>query len=389
MKAELARRQFLRFVACSPLAAAAWPLTGCASTAPRDSDHDALAPKNVFDFETLARERLGEDAYGYAVGGADDELTLQANREAFRLVQIRARRLVDVSAIDTTTTVLGQPLPAPIVIAPVGFQQVFHPQGELPVARAAAARGTLMIASSVSNASIGEIAQAGGGPLWFQLYPTTDRRITRGLLRRAEAAGCRVVALTVDTPVVGNRERHGNFLRRLLGGGIMRMGNYEGLRTNEPIADPTMTWDMIDWLKDNTTMKVVIKGVVTHEDATLCVERGADAIIVSNHGGRQEESNRGTIECLPEVVDAVGGRMPVMIDGGFRRGTDIFKALAMGADAVAVGRPYLWGLATSGQAGVEQVLDILRAELVLAMQLAGTPALRDIDDGYVTRKNCC
>ena len=241
-----------------------------------------------------------------------------------------------------------------------------------------------MIASSVSSSSIGEIAAAGGRPVWFQLYPTTERRITKGLLQRAEDAGSPVVVLTVDTPVLGNRERHGDYLAKMLAGGT-RMGNYEGLRTDEPIIDPTMTWDMVDWLRENCSMKIVVKGIVTREDAKRCVERRVDAIIVSNHGGRQEESNRGTIECLPEVVEAATN-VPVLIDGGFRRGTDVFKALAPGARAVCIGRPYIWGLAALGAQGVALAVEILRTELVRTMQLAGTTSLRAIGARYVERK---
>lgn len=340
-------------------------------------------PVNVHGFEAIAKERLAEDAYAYAAGGADDERTLRANRDVFARVQIRARRLVDVSRVETSVEVLGERLAFPIVLAPVGFQRVFHAEGELATARAAVRVGALMIASSLSNASVGEIARAGGRPVWFQLYPTTDRRITRGLLERAKAAGSRAVVLTVDTPVFGNRERHADYLARLNTGGVVRLGNYEGLRDAEPIVDPTMTWDMIDWLRGATSMRIVVKGIVTHEDARLCVERGVDAIIVSNHGGRQEESDRSTLECLPEVVDAAGGSLPVLIDGGFRRGTDVFKALAMGARAVCVGRAYLWGLAAAGEEGVERVLEILRSELVRAMQLAGARSVGEIDGSFV------
>jgi isopentenyl diphosphate isomerase/L-lactate dehydrogenase-like FMN-dependent dehydrogenase len=341
--------------------------------------------RNVFDFEALARVALGEKPYAYLSGGADDERTLAANRSGFEAIRIRCRRLVDVSTVQTRTRLLDLEMDCPIVLCPVGFQGQFHPDGECATARAAAARNTLLIVSSASTWSVGEIADAGGGPLWFQLYPTPDRRITRGLLERAEAAGCRAVVLTVDAPVIGNRERHDDS-RELLGGDALRMGNYEGLRTDEPVFDPTMTWDMISWLREHTRLAVVIKGIVTREDAALCVEHGADALVVSNHGGRQEESGRGTIECLPEVVEAVAGRLPVLIDGGVRRGTDVFKALALGADAICIGRPYIWGLSAAGRAGVEQVIDLLRTELVRTMQLAGTARLADIGPDSVIHR---
>jgi isopentenyl diphosphate isomerase/L-lactate dehydrogenase-like FMN-dependent dehydrogenase len=221
-------------------------------------------------------------------------------------------------------------------------------------------------------------------PLWFQLYPTTNRQITEGLLRRAESAGCEVVALTIDTPVLGNRERHGTKLAAMLESGELPLGNYEGLGEFENEFDPTMTWDMVGWLHDHCDMRVVLKGVVTAEDAELAVAHGADGLIVSNHGGRQEESDRSTIECLPEVAAAVDGACPVLIDGGFRRGTDVFKALALGADAVCIGRPYIWGLSAFGQQGVEHALDLLDAELIRIMQLAGVTTIADIDAGFVT-----
>ncbi len=392
-RAAIARREFLRWLGGSTLLGPA-ALIGCRAT----SRYQALqyddvglhagsarnpgaildpdSAQNVFQIAAIAKERLGDDAYGYLEGGADDLYTVRANLEAYRKLQIRARRLVDVREIDTTVSLLGETHASPILLAPVGLQMAFHAKGELPTARAAAARNRRMIVSSVSNYSVGEIAAAGGTPVWFQLYPTPDREITRGLLRRAEQVGCRVVVLTVDTPVFGNREQGGDTLQRLLK--ETRLGNYEGLRRNEPINDSSMTWDMVGWLKSNCRMQVVLKGIVTREDAELSVRHGADGIIVSNHGGRQEESNRATVDSLPEVVAVVEGRIPVLLDGGIRRGTDIFKALALGANAVCIGRPFCWGLAAWGQQGVERVLDLLHAELVRAMQLCGTPKRSDI-----------
>lgn len=379
----VARREFLRFLACSPLIGTA--LAGCAVNGHSRRGATGASPKNLHELEALAQRRMGPAAYAYAAGGSDDEYTLQANREAFRELQIRCRRLVDVSKIETRTTVLGQPLAYPILLAPVGFQAMFHPDGECETARGAASARASMIVSSVSSFPVAEVAKARGQSVWFQLYPTTDRGITRAVLERAEAAGCRVVALTVDTPVVGNRERHGDYLAAMLAGGA-RMGNFEGLRTDQAILDPSLAWDMIDWLRENCSMQVVIKGIVTREDARRCKERNVDAVIVSNHGGRQEESGRGTIECLPEVVEEVEDRFPVLIDGGVRRGTDVFKALALGAAAVGVGRPYVWGLAAMGADGVQLALEILQAELVRTMQLAGTPSLVAIDVDAVQRR---
>lgn len=380
---RLARRDFLRWVGGSSVLGSL-ALLGCRSALRNGYFmQDSKPAQNVYQLRAVARTQLSTSAYDYLAGGADGNRTVTANEEAYLQFQIRARRLVDVREIDTSLEILGERLESPILLAPIGFQKVFHAEGELASARAAANRKHRMLVSSVSNYSVGEIAEAGRSPVWFQLYPTPNRKVTLGLLRRAEAAGCRVLVLTVDTPVIGNRELHGTTLAELLKGEAMRLGNYEGLRSGEPITDPSMTWDMVTWLKSNCSMKVVLKGIVTREDAELSVKHGADSVIVSNHGGRQLESDRGTVECLPEVVDAIAGRMPVLLDGGIRRGTDIFKALALGADAICIGRPYCWGLAAYGQAGVEQALDLLQAELVRAMRLAGVTSLPGINRSFL------
>ncbi len=378
--AALARRDFLTWVGASSLLALAAPGCALGPSGPRRAA-DAM---NVGQLELAARAKLDHDAWLYLAGGADDERTVARNVEAFREIGIRARRLVDVSSVDTSVELFGVTHRTPILLCPVGFQQLFHREAEVVSARAAAARRHGMILSSVSNRSVGEVARTGVSPLWFQLYPTTDRRITQGLLQRAEDAGCEVVVLTVDAPVLGNRERQHTKLADMLAMGDLPLGNYEGFGEIENEFDPTMTWDMVDWLHDHCDMRVVLKGVVTAEDAELAVARGADGLVVSNHGGRQEESDRATIECLPEVVAAVDGAMPVLLDSGVRRGTDIFKALALGADAVCVGRPYIWGLAGFGQPGVEHALDLLDAELVRIMRLAGVTRIADIDAGFVT-----
>jgi 4-hydroxymandelate oxidase len=349
-------------------------------------DRSASMPRNVFALEARFGDRLEEDVRAFFQDGSDDGKTLRANRAAFDLFEIRARRLVDVSRVNTGIELLGESHPTPLMLAPVGFQQFLHPDGELATARAASARGVRMVASTVSSYPIEAIAKASGEPVWFQLYTTPNRTTTADLVRRAEAAGCPAVAVTVDTPEVGNRETHDAFLQRTLADPKKVMGNFAatGLPP-EGLTDPTLTWDIIPWLRERTRMKIVLKGIVTREDAALSVAHGADAVIVSNHGGRQEESGRGTIECLPEVLEGVEGRLPVLVDGGFRRGTDVFKALALGARAVLIGRPYIWGLGVSGQAGVEQAIDVLQRELVLAMQLAGTRCLSDITPDYVRR----
>ncbi len=374
------RREFTKFLLTSPL----WSAAAAAAAGKARGREAALDDMtNVLQFEDAARQRLTEDLYRFVADGADDGKTVRANREAYDLVQIRARRLVDVSSLDTSTTILGRFMRTPILLAPVGGQGQLHEHGELAAGRAAAAGDHVMIVSTVSTYSIDEVAREGAAA-WFQLYPSTDRDQTRRLLARAEAAGADVVAVTIDGPGLGNRERENLERRRSGGRRGGRIGNFEGIAGRPLIGDPSLTWNYVGWLKANTDMKVVLKGIVTHEDARLCVENGADGLIVSNHGGRQEESGRGTFECLPEIVEEVGGRLPVLIDGGIRRGTDVFKALAAGADAVCIGRPYIWGLSAFGEEGVAKVLDILRAELVRIMQLAGTPTLKDIGARSIT-----
>jgi len=377
------RRQFLSWAAGTSLIGT----LGCAAGPRRESDHVPASPgaaRNLFDLELAAERALSEDAFAYLAGGADDARTVRANGAAFAELGLRPRRLVDVRRVDTSLELFGETLASPILLAPVGFLAFFHPGADLAVARAAASTGHRMLTSSAATHAVGEVAAA-GGPVWFQLYPTTDRDVTRGLLERAEAAGCGVVALTVDTPVIGNRERHNTTLSRLLAGGQLRRGNYEGLPPYETISDPGLTWEFCDWLRARTSMRLVLKGIVTAEDTRLALEHGVDGVIVSNHGGRQLESDRATVECLPEVVDAAGGRIPVLMDGGVRRGTDVLKALALGARAVCIGRPYCWGLGAFGEAGVRAALELLQAELVRDMQLAGAPSLRRVTPGLVTR----
>jgi isopentenyl diphosphate isomerase/L-lactate dehydrogenase-like FMN-dependent dehydrogenase len=377
-----ARRSFLRYLTLSPLAA---NISLADLFAEIESPENAI---NVFQFEEVIRKKLTKDVCDFISGGADDEKTIKANRDAFDYVQIRARRLVNVSKIDTGIELLGHKMETPILIAPVGFQKAIHADGELAVARAAASMKHEMIVSTVSSYSIEDISRQHPSKVWFQLYPTSDRNVARTLLERAESAGCPIAALTVDTPVLGNRENQIGFLNKVLQSDQGYLGNFKNIDLRKALSDESMTWDMISWMKGITKMKIAIKGIVTAEDAKLCLEYGADAIVVSNHGGRQEESNRGTLECLPEVIAAVQGKIPVLIDGGFRRGTDIFKALALGAKAVCIGRPYVWGLGAFGQPGVEKVLDLLKAELVRIMKLAGTPSISSITPSHVTSRLC-
>jgi isopentenyl diphosphate isomerase/L-lactate dehydrogenase-like FMN-dependent dehydrogenase len=379
------RRQFLKWSSLSALGTML-PFAGAAASNTWLEDlmqSDGI--KNINNLKIKSLEQLGEDAQNYLNGGADDLTTVLANEAAYKRIKIRARRLVDVSSVSTEIELFGQKMDQPILMSPVGFQQFFHEGGEVASAKAAKAKGFTMIASSVSNYSFKSIAEQSSANLWFQLYPSTDRKVTKILLDRAEDAGCKVLVLTVDTPVVGNRENSGTTLMAMIQSGELRMGNFEGiLPEGVSFTDPSMTWEMINWLKANCNMKILLKGIVTREDAARCLARRVDGIIVSNHGGRQLDSGLSTIECLPEIVDEVKGRIPVLIDGGIRRGTDIFKALALGASAVCIGRPYCWGLGAMGQPGVELALDILKTELIRDMQLAGTTSIRNINSNFVS-----
>ena len=348
---------------------------------------------NVLDFEALARKRMKRAFYDYYAGGAEDERTLEANRGAFSRIFLRPRVLVDVSRVEPAATVLGTRVSMPVLIAPTAFQKLAHPDGEIATARAAGESRTLMVASTISTCSLEEIAQAATGPLWFQLYVYKDRSISRALVRRAERAGYRALCLTVDTPQLGHRERdHRN--RFTLPRGV-HMKNFEDVGLDVATLgvsfqayasrqlDPSLTWEAVTWLKRETKLPLLLKGIIAPEDAARAAEAGVAGIVVSNHGGRQLDGAEAAIRALPRVVDAVQGRAEVYMDGGVRRGTDIVKALALGARAVLVGRPCLWGLAAAGERGVGRVLELLRQELTLAMALCGTPTLGAIDRSLV------
>ena len=334
-----------------------------------------MEPVNVFDYETLAQARLEPNVWSYYSSGSDDEVTPRANRTAFERIRLRPRMLVDVSTCDMRTTVLGTPLSMPILLAPTAFHGLAHPEGECATARAAGKANTLMVASTSSTRSLEDIAREASGPLWFQLY-FSDRKSSEELVHRAEAAGYRAIVITVDAPRWGHKERA---IRS--GFSIPAKANF----TDQDAAKEniSLTWASLVWLRSLTSLPLVLKGIFTSEDAILAVKHGMDGIIVSNHGGRQLDGVSASIEVLPEVVKAVDGRCEVYLDGGIRRGTDILKALALGARAVLVGRPILWGLAVSGAEGVSHVLEILRSELALAMVLAGRPTLDDVDRSLV------
>jgi isopentenyl diphosphate isomerase/L-lactate dehydrogenase-like FMN-dependent dehydrogenase len=326
--------------------------------------------------------------YTYMALGTDSGGTLRANRLGFDRFKLRVRRLVDGSSIDTSTQLFGRSYPVPILIAPCGAQKAFHPEGEVAVARAARSRDVEQILSTVSSSTVEDVNDARGRPVWFQLYTSPVWEETATRVKRAEDDGCPALVLTVDLPA-SNREILARHRRdsnpecqacHAAAAGIIPPLPMVGAGQ---INTSFLNWDYVDRLRDSTSMKLLIKGIVTAEDAYLAVDHGVDGIIVSNHGGRSEDSGRSTIESLPEVVDAVAGRIPVIIDSGFRRGTDIFKALAIGADAIAIGKPYLWGLGSFGQAGVEAVLDILTRELEIVMRQAGTPRIADISRNHI------
>ncbi|MCP5055979.1 MAG: alpha-hydroxy-acid oxidizing protein [bacterium] len=407
------RRSLLQFLLASPLIYSPRPLAAVELMLGAVEEGEALVDRareivakagdaiDVFDFEPVARGNLSPAHYTYLSMGVQHEVTLRANRSAFDDFQLRPRRLVDVRTLDTRTNLLGAELSCPLVLAPAGVQKAFHPDAELAVARAARRRDHLQILSTGTSTPIEDVANARGAPLWFQLYTGNAWPVTRLQLREAEEAGCSAVVLTVDmvaTMFGENRDRIRRFRRadnpgcqpchQSLTGDLLRgtvkAAEAVGLDPQGWLSDlMILDWDYVDRIRDATSMKLLIKGILTREDARRCVEHGIDGIVVSNHGGRAEDSGLSTIEALPPIVDELEGRIPVLVDSGFRRGTDIFKALALGADAVCVGRPYLWGLAAFGQEGVEAVLQILRSEFETIMRGMGTPDLGSISPAHV------
>src|SRR5438874_2987952 len=406
------RRRFLQFLAASPLAGGAgqgWAqllpksrVSDPAMWAPLEPDKLIKSPKeaiNVFDFEPVMRQNVPPAHFGYMASGIDDEVTLRANREDFLKLQLRPRRLVNVEKVDMSADILGTRYPTPIVVAPVGGQRSFHAEGEIATAKGAKAGNHLMILSTATTSGVEDVTAARGAPVWYQLYATNKWDVAKAFVTRAERAGCPVVAVTVDRS--GGRNQETLFRlqrtdsrdcsvchdRSSLEANVRRRPMYQGvdlsgLRHTQASA---MTWDFLKRLRDTTKMKIVLKGILAHEDAVLAVENGMDGIIVSNHGARSEDSGRSTIDALPEIVQAVKGRMPVIVDSGFRRGTDIAKALCMGAQAVCVGRPYIWGLGAFGQPGVERVLELLRVELHGIMEQLGAPTVKHLVPAMVRR----
>ena len=406
------RRRFLQYLAASPLVASGsieafgteipsklpdpmiWaPQGGELIKSPKDAI-------NVFDFEPVARKNVPPAHFGYMASGIDDEVTLKANREGFLKFQLRPRRLNDVSKVDMSVELFGVKYDSPIFVSPTGGNRFFHEDGEIAVAKAARVGNHLQILSTSSNYSVEDVTQARGAPIWFQLYASPQWDVAQALIKRAEKAGCPVLAVTVDR--VGGRNQETLFRlmredsrecsgchdRTSFAKRSARRHNYDGIDLTAITGSgesSNLSWDTLKRMRDITKMKIVLKGIVTPEDADLAAQNGIDGILVSNHGGRGEDNGRSTIDALPEIIAAVNGRMVVIVDSGFRRGTDVIKALAMGAQAVGVGRPYLWGLGAFGQEGVERVLDLLRIETRAAMQQCGVRSVKELNPSFVRR----
>ena len=430
------RRKFLKMLGASPLIAGSGALSGglanllyAASSEEKpflswleslqQSDDVISSPDqalDVMDFEPAARKAIPPAHWGYLATGVDDDATVRANRDGYSHIQIRSRRLVDVTNVDMSRTIFGTKWNTPIVLSPVGAQKAFHPDGELGVARAARSKGNLMLLSGVATTSIEDAIAARGASVWQQLYPTNIWEVCRAMVKRSESAGAQSIVLTVDLHDGSNRETlfrnqrvdkrqcsacHGGFSLFARGkpGTSASKGGFADFAARKPMFDGLdlsnvkqlypldVNWDFVKRLRDTVTVKLLIKGIVAREDAQLAVEHGVDGLIVSNHGGRAEDTLRPTIESLPEVLDGVGGKVPVIVDGGVRRGTDIFKALALGATAVGIGRPHSWGLGAFGQAGVEAVLEILHRELRAIMRQAGTTSLDKITRDYLAPRS--
>ena len=412
------RRRFLQFLAASPLLAPGSfaalaeeylrppvsKLPDPLMWAPLRADELIKDPReavNVFDFEPVARKNVPPAHFGYMASGIDDEVTLRANREDFQKLQLRPRRLNDVSRVDPSIGLFGVKYDSPVGIAPIGGNRAYDfGEGEIAVAKAAKLGNHLEMLSTQASNSIDDVNRARGGNVWFQLYASSSWDVAKALVKRAENAGSPVLAITVDRVGGRNQETFKRLLRTdtrtctdchdnsTVQGSVRSKPNFEGIDVSAQrnLLSPNLTWDFVRRMRDVTKMKIVLKGILAHEDAQLAAESGyVDGIIVSNHGGRSEDSGRSTIDALPEITQAVGGRIPIIIDSGFRRGTDIVKALAMGAQAVCVGRPYIWGLGAFGQAGVERVLEILRTETSAAMAQCGASTVRQLNPALVRR----
>ena len=355
-------------------------------------------PLRLDDWESAAAALLPQPVFDYYAGGAEDEITLRANRTAWSDVRLRPRVLVDVSRVDTALTLLGDELAHPILVAPTAFQKLAHPDGEIATARAARRSGTLLVASTLATTRVEDVATAAPGPFWLQLYVFRDRGLTRELVTRAVDSGATALCLTVTVPVQGRRERdaHNRFalppgvqMANFTGHGQAAMeGSPSGSGLEAFIHaefDPSLTWADLGWLAELAGVPVLVKGIMTAEDTARALEHGARGVIVSNHGGRQLDGAQATAAVLPEVVEAAGGRAPVLVDGGIRRGSDVVKALAMGAGAVLIGRPCLWGLALAGEEGVYTALEHLRTEAARTLALLGRRTLSELGPDCLAR----
>jgi isopentenyl diphosphate isomerase/L-lactate dehydrogenase-like FMN-dependent dehydrogenase len=344
---------------------------------------------NVDDYAEAARERLEPGPYGYVVGGAGDERTLRGNAAAFERWELRPRVLVDVGSVSTATTVLGSEVALPVLVAPTAFQRLCDPEGELATARAAASAGTVMTLSTLSSATPAELAEAApGASQWFQLYWSRDRGFTQSLVEAAVQAGFSALMLTVDLPVAGRRERDLRAAFTLpddlpLPNIPQTLRREDFHRALHAVVDESLTWRDLEWLRSVCPLPLVIKGILTAEDALLAAEHGAAAVVVSNHGGRQLDSVPAALDVLPEVVEAVGQRVEVLLDGGVRRGTDVLKALALGARATLSGRAVLFGLAAGGEEGATHVLQLLRDEVELGLKLLGCTSPAGVTRAHV------
>ncbi len=352
---------------------------------------------NLHELESLAQKRLETGAFGYIRSGAEDEIALHENRAAFERIKLMPRMLVDVSEVDTSTQVLGHELSMPVMLAPVAFQTLAHPDGELASARAAAQADTLFAASTLSSHPLEAIAGASDGSKWFQLYCSRDKVLTHELIARAEAAGFEAICVTADIPVAARRETDERNRFSLppacLPGNLKRHRALDDLTTSDQgsalvrligdMFDPSLSWRDVEALRARTKLPFLVKGILAPEDATRAIDHGIDGVVVSNHGGRQLDCAPATIDALPAIAEAVDGRIAVLLDSGIRRGSDVVKAVALGAQAVLIGRPMMWGLAIDGQQGVSRVLEMLREEIARTLGLIGCPSLRDLDPSHV------
>jgi 4-hydroxymandelate oxidase len=384
------RRDMLRSAATAVAAASLTP--PIEPTTRQAMQQGALTPRvSLSDYEALAKTKLKPLAWEYISGGAGDEQTLGWNVDAYRHIQLRNRVLVDVSHIDTTIKMLGRELAFPILLAPTAYHKLAHPEGEIATARGAGAAGATMIVSSFATVGIADVAKAATGPLWFQLYTQKDRGFTKESVERAQAAGCQALCVTVDSPVLGARNREARISFALPAGmervNLKSLTGVSATASHRPregqiysaVLDPTLTWKDIEWLRGFARVPVLLKGILDPEDARRAVEIGVAGVVVSNHGARNLDTVPATITVLPRIAEVVAGRVPLLVDGGIRRGTDILKALALGASAVCIGRPYLYGLAVNGAAGVQHVIEILRTELEMAMALTGRTSISAVD----------